>query len=76
MIMTSDFQHAFNRVKGVNSMLNNQTLTDFDQCAQNSAQQLQQTIKQQELVPNHGRRHGEFSYVRPGHRRCIGRLFQ
>lgn len=52
MIMTSDFQHAFNRVKGSIPVLRNQTLTDFDQCAQNSAQQLQLAIDQQQLVPS------------------------
>ncbi len=64
MIMTSDFQHAFNRVKGSIPVLNNQTLTDFDQCAQHSAQQLQQAIQQQELVPSMAEGMANSSYVR------------
>ncbi len=64
MIMTSDFQHVFNRVKGSIPVLNNQTLTDFDQCAQHSAQQLQQAIKQQELVPSMAEGMANSSYVR------------
>ena len=64
MIMTSDFQHAFNQVKGSIPVLNNQMLTDFDQCAQHSAQQLQQAIKQQELVPSMAEGMANSSYVR------------
>jgi glucose/mannose transport system substrate-binding protein len=64
MIMTSDFQHAFNRVKGSIPVLNNQKLADFDQCAQHSAQQLQQAIKQQELVPSMAEGMANSSYVR------------
>lgn len=64
MIMTSDFQHAFNRVKGSIPVLNNQTLIDFDQCAQHSSQQLQQAIQQQELVPSMAEGMANSSYVR------------
>ena len=64
MIMTSDFQHAFNRVKGSIPVLQHQPLTGFDQCAQNSAQQLQQAIKQQQLVPSMAEGMANSSYVR------------
>ncbi len=64
MIMTSDFQRAFNRVKGSIPVLQNQTLTDFDPCAQNSAQQLQLAIKEQQLVPSMAEGMANSSYVR------------
>lgn len=64
MIMTADFQQAFNRVKGSIPVLQQQPLTSFDHCAQNSAQQLQQAIKEQQLVPSMAEGMANSSYVR------------
>lgn len=52
MIMQPQFQQTFNRVKGSIPVYLNDPLHNFDQCAQDSSQELQRAMKTNNLVPS------------------------
>jgi glucose/mannose transport system substrate-binding protein len=52
MIMQPEFQQTFNRVKGSIPVYLNDPLKDFDQCAEDSSQELQRAMKTNNLVPS------------------------